>query len=108
MGDDFSLNCYDRLGVKSTSTSKEIKDARDKIVKRLNAQGADSDDRLFAGIFQEVQECWEILSDGARRRDYDASLLARKTNRRSRTETNESSSANTQQSGEQGSEPSAD
>ena len=62
---------YKVLGVGEKATSDEIKKAYRKLARELHPD-KNPDDPKAEARFKEVQEANEVLSDSAKRREYDA------------------------------------
>ena len=68
---------YEDLGILSTATSKEIKDAFYKLSKECHPDkvGADNQEALLQ--FQAISEAYSILGDPKLRRQYDRGVLGK-------------------------------
>lgn len=65
-------NYYDILGITSTATVQEIKDAYKKLAQKFHPDINDNDD--FSEAFKNINEAKETLLDEKKRKDYDQKL----------------------------------
>jgi curved DNA-binding protein CbpA len=69
---------YDVLGVAPSADAKTLKKAYRALVKEFHPDVAKRKGKSGAKVFEEITAAWTVLSDADKRRDYDASLAARK------------------------------
>lgn len=78
------MNYYDVLGIKNNATEKEIKSAFRKLAKQYHPDVVKNDKAKTKKMY-EIQEAYDVLSDGEKRKKYDESLL--RQNNKSGTQT---------------------
>jgi len=74
-------DCYQVLGVDSDATQEEIKRAFRRLALRYHPDHNPEDPKQAEEKFKEVNEAYEVLSDEAKRRQYDY-LMSRLEQRR--------------------------
>ncbi len=68
---DFSKDYYKVLGIKDTAGSEQIRKAYRALALKYHPD-KNKDDRVIAEHFHRIKEAYEILSDGMKKRQYDA------------------------------------
>lgn len=71
-----SINHYDALGVNSNASAKEIKTAFYKLSKKHHPD-VNPDDANAAHKFSTISNAYDVLSDAAKRHEYDTELQSR-------------------------------
>jgi curved DNA-binding protein len=67
-------NYYERLGLNSNATSDEIRSAYRKLSIKFHPDKNDGDSHL-SGMFRQINEAYQILSDTNKRKEYDYLFL---------------------------------